>query len=66
MNKWMLKYGAPKQIQLDCGKAFESKVMSELADKYNIKLTYSSPYHHSANGLIERQFRTIRDCINTS
>ena len=26
----------------------------------------SNPYHHSANGLIERQFRTIRDYINAS
>ena len=56
MNKWILKYGTPKQIQLNCGKAFESKVMSELADKYNIKLIYSSLFHHSGNGLIERQF----------
>ena len=54
MNKWISKYGASKQIQLDCGKAFESKLKSELADKYNIKLMYSSPHHHSANGLIKR------------
>ena len=40
---------SPKKIQLDCGKAFESKVMSELADKYNIKLMYSNLYHHSAS-----------------
>ena len=29
-------------------------------------MIYSSPYHHSANGLIERKFRTIRDYINAS
>ena len=40
--------------------------MKELATQNDIKLVFSSPYHHSANGIIERQFRTIRDYINTS
>ena len=66
MNQWILKFGAPRKILLDCGKAFEARMIKELADKYKFKLQYSSPYHHSANGLIERQFRTIRDYIATS
>jgi len=66
VKKWILKFGAPRKIHLDCGKSFESKMMKELANKYDIQVIYSSPYHHSANGLIERQFRTIRDRINTS
>ena len=53
-NKWVLKFGAPKEIQVDCGKNFESNLIKELAAKHNIKMIYSSPYHHSANGLIER------------
>jgi transposase InsO family protein len=66
LNKWIFKFGAPKVIHVDCGKTFESKSIRELADKHNIKLKFSSPYHHSSNGLVERQFRTIRDFINTS
>jgi len=31
-----------------------------------IELHFSSPYHHNINGIIERQFRTIRDFINAS
>ena len=27
---------------------------------------YSSPYHHSTNGIFERQFRTVRDAIHIS
>ena len=63
---WILKYGAPRVIKVDCGKTFESKLIRELATSHNIKLQFSSPYHHCANGLIERQFRTIRDLMNTS
>ena len=29
-------------------------------------MIFSSPYHHNTNGVIERQFRTIRDYINAS
>lgn len=65
-NKWIMRFGAPRVIRCDRGKTFESKLINDLAKVHNIKLCYSSPYHHSANGLIERQFRTIRDAIQTS
>ena len=66
MKYWILKYGAPRIIKVDCGKTFESNLIKELAKRHNIQLQFSSPYHHSTNGLIERQFRTIRDFICTS
>ena len=31
-----------------------------------ITIHFSSPYHHSSNGIIERQFRTIRDALNAT
>ena len=31
-----------------------------------ILLCFSTPYHHNTNGVIERQFRTVRDYINSS
>jgi len=65
-EKWILRFGCPREIRLDCGKAFDSRVMKEFAKKLDIKLCYSSPYHHSANGQIERQFRTIRDLVNAT
>ena len=66
LTKWILKLGAPKEIHVDCGKAFESKGMKEFAEEMEIKLVFSSPYHHNTNGMIERQFRTMRDLINAS
>jgi hypothetical protein len=66
LNNWILKFGAPKEIHVDCGKAFESKMMKDFAKSMGITLCFSSPYHHNTNGVIERQFRTIRDYINAS
>jgi hypothetical protein len=51
---------------VDCGKNFESQRIKEMAQKMNTELIFSSPYHHNANGIIERQFRTIRDYINAT
>ena len=65
-NNWILKFGAPKEIKCDRGKTFESNVIKQLAEAHNMELLYSSAYHHSANGMIERQFRTIRDAIQIS
>ena len=60
------RLGAPREIHLDYGKSFESKLMKEMAEKCGMNLCFSSPYHHSTNGIIEQQFRTVRDSINTS
>ena len=65
-DKWILKFGAPEVLHSDRGRVFESHVIRELLSKHHIKLKQSSPYHHNTNGLVERQFRTIRDAIATS
>jgi len=66
MTKWILRFGAPKEIHTDCGKTFESKVIKDMAESMSIKMCYSSPYHHNTNGIVERQFRTIREYLNAS
>jgi len=53
-RNWILKFGAPRTIHLNCGKAFQSKMMKQLSEHYKINLQFSSPHHHSTNGLIER------------
>jgi len=65
LERWILKFGPPKEIHVDRGKTFESSSFKELANNFNSRIIYSSPYHHQTNGMIERQFRTIRDSINT-
>jgi hypothetical protein len=66
MRQWILKFGAPACIHVDRGKVFESRSFTDFTKSMLIKLQFSSPYHHSANGIIERQFRTIRDAINAT
>ena len=61
MEKWVLKFKAPKEIHVNCGKTFESKTIAEIAEAIGTKLCFSSPYHHNTNGIVKRQFRTIRD-----
>jgi len=64
-DEWILRFGAPKILHTDRGKSFEGRALVGLANECGFKIEYSSPYHHSSNGQIERQFRTIRDAIVT-
>jgi len=64
LDKWIWKYGPPKEIHVDRGKTFESALFKETANKFKAEIVYSSPYHHNTNGVVERQFRTIRDAMN--
>ena len=63
---WILKYGAPRILHTDRGRTFEGRKLAQLSEECGFKQEYSSPYHHSSNGQIERQFRTIRDAIETT
>ena len=65
MTEWIFKFGSLTEIDLDCRKSFESKLMKEMAEKCGMNLCFSSPYHHSANIIMERQFRKVRDFMNT-
>jgi transposase InsO family protein len=47
------RFGVPREIVIDQGTQFTSKLMKELTDKYGIKHRKSSPYHLQANGQVE-------------
>ena len=64
LDKWIWKFGPPKEIHVDRGKTFESALFKDTMNKFKAEIVYSSPYHHNTNGIVERQFRTIRDAIN--
>ena len=53
-------------IHCDKGKSFESNLIKNLSGTHEMQIVYSIPYHHSTNGIIERQFWTIRDAIHIS
>ena len=58
-ENWILRFGAPKEIHVDCGKTLESAGIKRMMQSMGIKLCFSSPYHHNTNSTVERQFRTI-------
>ena len=64
LDRWIWKFGPPKEIHVDRGKSFESALFKDTVKRFKVEIIYSSPYHHNTNGIVERQFRTIRDAIN--
>ena len=60
---WIFKFGSPKVLHFDNGRSFVRKEMKKLSEVCGFELEFSSPYHHSGNGQIERQFRTVRDSL---
>ena len=43
LNRWILKFGPPKEIHVDRGKTFESALFKDMAK--NLKLRYSIRVH---------------------
>ena len=58
------RYGAPVELVSDQGRQFKSKLVKAMAELYDIKLNYTSPYHPQTNAACERMnsfiVKTIR------
>ena len=61
LQNWIYRYGTPETIITDKGRSFEGRVFSKLCNDLGIRKESTSPYCHQTTGLIERQFRTIRE-----
>ena len=66
LERWIAYFGIPKIIHSDNGTQFKSSIMDELCKRLHIEQSYSSPYYHEGNGLVERIFRTAKDKIYTT
>ncbi len=64
--QWALRKGRiPREIYLDNGKQFVSKVFKAEAKKYGIKLIFGKPYHPQGRGKIESYHKILyRDLIS--
>ncbi|XP_064087495.1 uncharacterized protein LOC135202170 [Macrobrachium nipponense] len=53
----------PKEILSDRGTQFKSDLMSEINKLLCIKAIYTSPYHASCNGMVERMNGTLKNML---
>jgi hypothetical protein len=54
-----------KQLQTDDDAVYRSEEMKKILDEYGINKRTTVPYHHSSNGWIERQVRTVMEKART-
>ena len=60
LSKFMYTYGIPEQILTDQGRDYESALIAELMDLFDIHKIRTSPYHPQADGLSERMVQTSK------
>ena len=63
ISGWISRYGVPLTITTDQGRQFESCLFRSLAKYFGFNVNSTTPYHPQANGLIERQHRTIKAAL---
>jgi transposase InsO family protein len=56
-------FGVPREILIDRGIQFKSKLVHEITQKYLIKQNKSSPYHPQANGQVESTNRVLEGIL---
>ncbi|KAL0231766.1 hypothetical protein GEMRC1_011170 [Eukaryota sp. GEM-RC1] len=54
-----LHFGLPRSIHSDNGKEFANQILKNLFETLNIEQTFSVPYSHESNGLVERRNRDV-------
>ena len=63
LNDWIPRYGYPKSILSDNGKAFISKKVLATYRLYNIRGIYSTPYSPQSHGLVESFNKTLKGIL---
>ncbi|UYV78619.1 hypothetical protein LAZ67_16002183, partial [Cordylochernes scorpioides] len=64
LSVWISRFGVPEKVTTDQGRHFESALFGELTrllGSYRIRI---SPYHPSANGLVEIFHRQLKDSLS--
>ena len=56
-------FGAPEKLITDQGKAFTSKVLTELCTQFGVGKTTTVPYHPQGNGQMEQAHQTLGNMI---
>lgn len=64
LDKTFSIFGLPNEIVSDNGPPFGSFEFLKFAEKFNIQLTKSPPYHPESNGLAERNVQTVKSVLS--
>ena len=59
VEKWIHKYGQPMELHTDQGKNFESNLLKEVLQIYEIDKTRTTAFHPQSDGQVERYNKTI-------
>ena len=60
---FILIFGVPEKLITDQGKAFTSKIVTELCTQFGVGKTTTMPYHPQGNGQVEQAHQTLRNMI---
>ena len=60
------QYGAFRELHIDQGTNFGSKVVLEVCRLFGIHKTRTTLYHPRSNGFIERSFKTLGRCLKAA
>ena len=59
MDRWILEYGVPEEIQSDNGSQYVNKVVEALVELLHVRHHRTVPYHPQANGIVERTNKEV-------
>ena len=63
LSRWVPLFGNPEMLVSDGACNLNSSLINDLCDEFGIVKVSTSPYHPQSNGIIERDFRTVKDMI---
>ena len=60
---WVGRFGCPTQMTTDKGRQFTSYLWKEMCEFLGTKLSHTTAYHPTANGMVERVHRTVKTAL---